>query len=73
MFPLLGGKLQLIDVNDGFLSLMLLSGEIKDLKIPDGDLGREMVKKFHEGEEIMVSVLKAVGEEHAVDFKIITK
>lgn len=46
----------MIDVSDGFLSLMDDNGETReDLKVPDGDLGKEIEKKFSDGEQFMVS------------------
>ncbi|RVE57477.1 hypothetical protein OJAV_G00216660 [Oryzias javanicus] len=53
---------QVIDVSDGFLSLMDDNGETReDLKVPEGDLGKEIEKKNSSGDPFMVSVLKACG------------
>ncbi|XP_068089417.1 eukaryotic translation initiation factor 5A-2 [Hyperolius riggenbachi] len=47
---------QLIDIADGYLSLLCDNGEVRDdLKVPEGDLGKEIECKFKSGEEIMVS------------------
>lgn len=36
------------------------SGEVReDLKMPEGDLGKEIESKFDAGEEILVSVVKS--------------
>ncbi|CAJ1086185.1 eukaryotic translation initiation factor 5A-1 isoform X1 [Xyrichtys novacula] len=44
---------QLIGINEGYLSLLQDSGEVReDLKIPEGDLGREIESKHDAGEEI---------------------
>ncbi|MEQ2225837.1 hypothetical protein ILYODFUR_021561, partial [Ilyodon furcidens] len=60
-----------IDVSDGFLALMDDNGETReDLKVPDGDLGKEIEKKYSGGEQFMVSVLKAVDEEHLKFWKL---
>lgn len=51
-FPLF----QLIGIQDGYLSLLQDSGEVReDLKIPEGDLGKEIELKHEAGEEILVS------------------
>jgi translation initiation factor 5A len=62
--------LQLIDIDDGFLSLMQDNGEVRDdLKIPEGDLGKEIKEKFENGDNFMVTVLKAVDDECVVGMK----
>ncbi|XP_036421313.1 eukaryotic translation initiation factor 5A-2 [Colossoma macropomum] len=64
---------QLVGVTDGFLSLMKDNGEIReDLRLPDGDLGKEIESKFEAGEEMLISVLSAMGEECAVAIKAMT-
>lgn len=47
---------QLIGIQEGYLSLLQDSGELReDLKIPEGDLGKEIESKYDAGEEILVS------------------
>lgn len=47
---------QLIGITDGYLSLLQDSGEVReDLKMPEGDLGKEIEGKFEAGEEILVN------------------
>lgn len=47
---------QLIGIQDGYLSLLQDSGEVReDLKIPEGDLGKEIESRHEAGEEILVS------------------
>ncbi len=47
---------KLIGIQDGYLSLLQDSGEVReDLKIPEGDLGKEIETKHEAGEEILVS------------------
>ena len=60
----------LLDVSDdGFLSLMDESGNTKDdLSLPKGTddsekLAKQIKEEFDEGKELVVSVLKAMGEE----------
>ncbi|CEP14557.1 hypothetical protein [Parasitella parasitica] len=60
----------LINIDDGFLSLMLSDGSTKDdVKLPEGDLGEKMEEDFEEGKELVVSVVSAMGEEKALSFK----
>lgn len=47
---------QLVDISEGFLSLMLDNGDVReDLRVPDSDLGKEIESKFAAGEEMLVS------------------
>jgi len=65
---------QLINIDDGFLELMDENGEMKeDLKVPEGDLGKEITQKFENDESFLVTVLMAIGEEKAVGTKVMTK
>ena len=65
----------MVDISeDNFLSLMTDSGEMReDVKLPDSDLGKEIRTKFDAGEQFMVTVLKAMGEEVPVGIKAMTK
>ncbi|GAA6223322.1 eukaryotic translation initiation factor 5A-1-like [Lates japonicus] len=64
---------QVIDVSDGYIGLLDDSGETReDLKVPDGDLGKEIEKKFSNGEQFVVTVMKALNEEHVVGTKVLT-
>ena len=46
-------------------------GEMKeDLKVPEGDLGKEITQKFGKDEQFVVTVLMACEEEKAVGTKV---
>lgn len=65
---------QLIGICDNYLSLLTDTGDVRDdLKVPEGDLGKEIETRYEAGEEIMVSVLCAMAEECAVAIKAMTK
>jgi len=60
----------LVDLNDeGFLGLMDDSGNVReDLKLPSGHdeaeaLARQIQSQFDEGKELILTVLKSMGEE----------
>jgi translation initiation factor 5A len=63
----------LLDItDDGFLSLMTEGGETKDdLKLPDFPEGfaGEIQAKFDQGLSLVVTVLKAVGQEQVIAVK----
>ncbi|KAG9346338.1 hypothetical protein JZ751_006649 [Albula glossodonta] len=65
---------QLIGIMDGYLSLLMDSGDVRDdLRMPEGDLGKEIEARYEASEEIMISVLSAMNEESAVAIKSMTK
>ena len=58
--------------DDGFVSLL---DEDKnetrdDIKLPAGDLGNEIKERFDKEESLKCTVLKAMGEEAIVGFKV---
>ncbi|KAF8337649.1 eukaryotic translation initiation factor 5A [Cantharellus anzutake] len=60
----------LIDIEDGFLSLMDTDGVLKnDVKVPEGELGEQLRAEFGDGKELLVTVASAMGEEQATSFK----
>jgi len=49
-------------------------GEIRDdLKLPEGDMGKEITSKFENDEQQMLTVLKAMGEEIVISTKPLSK
>jgi translation initiation factor 5A len=63
-----------MNIDDGFMSLMGDTGDTKDdIRLPEGDLGKEIQDKFDTGEQFMVTVLKACKEEVAIATKAMTK
>ncbi|MFD3701175.1 hypothetical protein ACFWUZ_34500 [Streptomyces sp. NPDC058646] len=60
----------LIDIDDRWLSLMAVDGGMKkDVKVPEGELGRDIIAAFQEGREFQVLVLTAMGKEGVVSFR----
>eukprot|EP00178_Gracilaria_changii_P011575 TRINITY_DN3279_c0_g2_i2.p1 TRINITY_DN3279_c0_g2~~TRINITY_DN3279_c0_g2_i2.p1 ORF type:complete len:165 (-),score=33.28 TRINITY_DN3279_c0_g2_i2:436-900(-) len=61
----------LLDIDDeGFASLMAQNGDTReDLRVPEGEVG-DLIRKNHEDEkEVLVTVLKACGEEVIISSK----
>jgi translation initiation factor 5A len=56
---------------EGYLSLMEGNGEVRsDIKLPKkGDVKKEIKERYDKGEEVLVTVLKAMGEEAAISCK----
>jgi translation initiation factor 5A len=49
---------------------MLPSGDTKDdVRMPEGDLGKELQAAFDSGQELVVNVVSAMGEESIISFK----
>ncbi|SAM01996.1 hypothetical protein [Absidia glauca] len=60
----------LLNIDDGFLSLMLPDGTTKDdVKLPDNEIGEKITEDFEEGKDLLVSVVSSMGEEHALSSK----
>ncbi|KDQ11275.1 hypothetical protein BOTBODRAFT_35574 [Botryobasidium botryosum FD-172 SS1] len=61
---------QLVNIDDGFLNLMTTDGTPKDdVKVPEGDLGKQIEADFEAGKDLLVTVLTAMGEEQAIGCK----
>jgi translation elongation factor IF5A len=60
----------LLNIDDGFLNLIDQTGAAKDdVKIPDGEIGDQIQQLFDDGKEVLVTVVSAMGEEHALAVK----
>ncbi|XP_008306100.1 eukaryotic translation initiation factor 5A-1 [Cynoglossus semilaevis] len=65
---------QLLNIDNGYMSLLADSGDIReDLRVPDTDVGKEIDTKFSAGEEFLVTVLSAMGDECAIATKVLPK
>ncbi|KAJ9119287.1 translation initiation factor eIF5A [Naganishia onofrii] len=40
-----------------------------DVKVPEGDLGKNIEQAFEDGKEVTVTIIAAMGEEQAIAFK----
>lgn len=53
-----------VNIDDGFLNLMNQDGASKDdVKVPEGDIGKEIQGAFDEGKDLLVTIISAMGEE----------
>ncbi|KAJ3483836.1 hypothetical protein NLI96_g6043 [Meripilus lineatus] len=61
---------QLVNVDDGFLNLMSQDGNSKDdVKVPEGELGKQIEDDFDAGKDLLVTIISAMGEEQAISYK----
>jgi translation initiation factor 5A len=61
---------QLVNIDDGFLNLMNQDGASKDdVKVPEGDIGKEIQGAFDEGKDLLVTIISSMGEEAAISWK----
>jgi len=62
---------ELVNIDDGFMSLMNDAGDMKeDLKLPPGELGEQIQAAFDDGKELQIVVQTALGQEMAVSMKV---
>jgi len=66
---------QLMDISDdGYLSLMSDSGDTRDdVKLPAGDLGKDISERHSNDEQLSITVISALGEEAAIGLKLMSK
>ncbi|OJT01577.1 Eukaryotic translation initiation factor 5A [Trametes pubescens] len=61
---------QLVNIDDGFLNLMSQDGNPKDdVKVPEGELGKQIQADFDDGKDLLVTIISAMGEEQAISVK----
>ncbi|TID14959.1 hypothetical protein CANINC_004630 [Pichia inconspicua] len=61
---------QLLDIDDGYLSLMNNDGDMKeDVRAPEGELGEKLQADFDDGKELIVTIVSAMGEEACISYK----
>jgi translation initiation factor 5A len=61
---------QLVNIDDGFLNLMDGDGKSKDdVKLPESEVGEQIQTMFDDGKEVLVTIVSAMGEEHALAVK----
>ena len=59
-----------VNIDDGFLNLMTPDGTAKDdVKLPEGDMGKQIQADFDEGKDLLVTIVSAMGEEQAISYK----
>ncbi len=64
---------QLLDIEDGFVSLLKEDGETRDdLKLPDYPEGfdQEILKAYEDGKSLSISVLSACGIDQIIAYKV---
>jgi len=60
----------LLNIDDGFMNLIDQTGAAKDdVKMPESELGDQIQQLFDDGKEVLVTVVSAMGEEHALAVK----
>ncbi|KAF8172817.1 eukaryotic translation initiation factor 5A-2 [Mycena galopus ATCC 62051] len=61
---------QLVNIDEDFLNLMNQDGVPKDdVKVPEGDIGKQIKDDFDAGKELLVTIVSAMGEEQAISVK----
>ena len=59
-----------MDVTEGFLSLLCDDGQTRgDIRVPEGNVGKEIEEKFESGDSYLVTVLKACNYEAVIGIK----
>lgn len=51
---------------------MTMDGTPKDdVKVPEGDLGKQIQHEFEDGKDLLVTIISAMGEEQAISYVIL--
>lgn len=59
-----------VNIDEGFLNLMTQDGTPKDdVKVPEGELGKQIQTDFDDGKDLLVTIISAMGEELAMSVK----
>lgn len=62
-----------MNIDDGFLNLMTQDGTAKDdVRVPEGDLGKQIQSEFEEGKDLLVTIISAMGEEQVMVLFFVT-
>jgi translation initiation factor 5A len=40
-----------------------------DVRVPDGDIGKQIQSDFDDGKDLLVTIVSAMGEEQAISYK----
>lgn len=40
-----------------------------DVRVPEGDIGKQIQADFDEGKDLLVTIISAMGEEQAISYK----
>ena len=40
-----------------------------DVKLPEGDMGKQIQAEFDDGKDLLVTIVSAMGEEQAISYK----
>ncbi|ODQ47329.1 hypothetical protein PICMEDRAFT_71411 [Pichia membranifaciens NRRL Y-2026] len=63
-------EFQLLDIDDGYLSLMNNDGDMKeDVRAPEGEMGEKLQSDFDDGKELIVTIVSAMEEEACISYK----
>jgi translation initiation factor 5A len=53
-----------VNIDEGYLNLMFQDGTEKDdVRVPEGDVGKQITEGFEDGKELLVTIISAMGEE----------
>lgn len=63
-------EFELLNVsNEGFLEMMSEGIMKEDVRVPEGDLGEEIRRRFENNESLIITVISACGEEAAISVR----
>jgi translation initiation factor 5A len=60
----------LVNIDGNYLNLINSDGDPKDdVMVPKGDLGNQIQTDVEAGKDLLITVVSAIGEEHAISCK----